>query len=475
MIKHLRIRNFKGWKDSDDLKLAPLTVLFGTNSSGKSSIGQFLMMLKQTTESSDRTVGLQLGGGQRSIVDLGTWEDVVHGHKKGESISFDLKWSLPQILEINDPIKDQNFSGDAISFHSRIAQQQAKQNIPGTVRCQEFRYGLLQQDQESLSARFAPSKSEPGKFEIKATGITLLRNKGRSWQFPRPHRFYGFPQEVNAYHQNAQGLEDFPLAVETLFQKIAYLGPLRALPKRQYIWSGETPPDVGAEGENWLSAYLSAVERKISPGMGKTKSLPARPLREVIARWLKQIGLIHSFEAKPIAAGAREYQARVKVGLRSEWVSVPDVGFGISQFMPVLVECFYAPPGSIIVIEQPELHLHPAVQQNLADLFIEVIRSRENGKPRDIQLIIESHSEHFLTRLQRRIAEERISRDDVSAYFFSQNTTGTLEAKPLEVDTFGNITNWPPNFFGDSFTDIAERQKAGLERRRKLTQQEVVE
>lgn len=100
MITHLRIQNFKGWKDTSPLKLAPISVFFGTNSSGKSSIGQFLMTLKQTTESSDRAAGLQLGGGQRSIVDMGTWEDMVHGHKSGTALSFELGWDLPQEVRI---------------------------------------------------------------------------------------------------------------------------------------------------------------------------------------------------------------------------------------------------------------------------------------------------------------------------------------------------------------------------------------
>ena len=88
-----------------------------------------------------------------------------------------------------------------------------------------------------------------------------------------------------------------------------------------------------------------------------------------------------------------------------DWVDLPDVGFGISQVLPVLVQCFYAPPRSIIVIEQPEIHLHPSAQSALADVMIDVINSKENGNDRNIQLIIETHSEHFLRRLQRRIAE----------------------------------------------------------------------
>jgi predicted ATPase len=467
MITNIRIQNFKGWKDTGELRLAPITVLFGGNSSGKSSVGQFLMMLKQTTESNDRAAGLQLGGGQRSIVDMGTWDEMIHGHKSPSELAFELGWTLPERITVNDPIKDRNFTGTHLSLDAKIGQSLSKDGV-GSLRCREFCYSFSDGGEAVLTAKFSPSGIENGKFEIKATGLDLVRNTGRGWHFPPPQRFYGFPQEVNAYHQNAQGLEDLSLSVETLFHRIAYLGPLRAHPLRQYIWSAETPPDVGIEGENWLSAYLSSSDRRISPGMGKFRARDGKPFQEVIGRWLKEVGLVHDFEAKPVAQGAREYRARVKVNPRSEWVSVPDVGFGVSQFMPVLVQCFYAPANSIVVIEQPELHLHPSVQQNLADLFIEVIQSRENGHERKIQLIIESHSEHFLGRLQRRIAEEKIGADAVAAYFFCQNQSGTQEATPLEVDQFGNIKNWPPNFFGDAFSDVAERQKAGLKRRKQL-------
>ncbi|MFT5410043.1 MAG: hypothetical protein ACI9NC_002770, partial [Verrucomicrobiales bacterium] len=268
MITNIRIQNFKGWRDTRELRLAPITVLFGGNSSGKSSIGQFLMMLKQTTESNDRIAGLQLGGGQRSIVDMGTWEDMVYGHKSETELSFDLGWELPEAITVNDPIKDRDVTGSHVSLAAHMWQSLSKEGA-GSVRCKEFRYSLSEAEQEILNARFVPSKKEPGKYEVGVRGLNLVRTKGRGWHFPPPQRFYGFPNEVNAYHQNAQGLEDLSLSVETLFQRIAYLGPLRAHPKRQYIWSGETPPDVGIEGENWLSAYLSSVERRISPGMGE--------------------------------------------------------------------------------------------------------------------------------------------------------------------------------------------------------------
>jgi predicted ATPase len=145
-------------------------------------------------------------------------------------------------------------------------------------------------------------------------------------------------------------------------------------------------------------------------------------------------------------------------------VDLPDVGFGISQVLPVLVQCFYAPPESIILMEQPEIHLHPSAQSALADVMIDVINSRENGKDRNIQLIIETHSEHFLRRLQRRIAENTVKKEKVSAYFANiSKTPATLE--PLQIDIFGNIRNWPENFFGDEMGDITAQAKAAMEKR----------
>ena len=189
-----------------------------------------------------------------------------------------------------------------------------------------------------------------------------------------------------------------------------------------------------------------------------------------LATWLQRLGLIHSFTVAPLAKGLREYRVRVKVSASSPEVSIPDVGFGVSQVLPVVVQSFYAPPNSTVMIEQPELHLHPAVQQNLADLFIAAVGSREDGNSRNLQFIIESHSEHFLRRLQRRIAEEKIGKDQVAIYFCDSGT-GNSTIKPLEIDRYGNIANWPVGFFGDQMIDVAMMQKAGIRRRKESANQ----
>ena len=184
----------------------------------------------------------------------------------------------------------------------------------------------------------------------------------------------------------------------------------------------------------------------------------------MIALKLKEMGLIEALNVNSISELRQEYEVKIRTRGAKDFVDLPDVGFGVSQVLPVLVQCFYAPPGSIIIMEQPEIHLHPSAQSALADIMIDVINSRENGREREIQLIIETHSEHFLRRLQRRIAEEKISEDKVSTYF-ADITRNPATLKQLDIDMFGNIRNWPENFFGDEMGDITGQAKAAMKKR----------
>lgn len=143
---------------------------------------------------------------------------------------------------------------------------------------------------------------------------------------------------------------------------------------------------------------------------------------------------------RPISEYRREFEVRVKTKGAKDWVGLPDVGFGVSQVLPVLVQSFYAPPNSIIIMEQPEIHLHPRAQANLADVLISAVKAREEGKDRNIQLIIETHSEHFLRRLQRRIAEEDELHELVVAYF-ANTDQHPASLEPLQIDLYGNIRN----------------------------------
>jgi hypothetical protein len=390
--------------------------------------------------------------------------DILFKRDLTRDLEFSISWNEPKTVSIIDVINQTTFDGDRLTFEAVIGANEKGDERPV---CKSFAYslGLGGSGLPSLMARMGPHEKRRGKYELECDGFKLVRQPGRPWELPAPLQYYGFPAEVTVYFQNAEVLRELPFTFQKQLKRLFYLGPLRDHPKRQYSWAGDTPEQVGFRGENWASALLAAKKRKLSPGKKATRASPAQPFEQIIARWLESLGLIHSFKVEPVAKGTREYRVQVRLSEHSEAVSIPDVGFGVSQILPILVECFYAPPNSTIVIEQPELHLHPAVQQGLADLFIEVIRSREDGEDRNIQLIIESHSEHFLRRLQRRIAEQVISRDEVAAYFCAPGKDA-LELGELKVDLFGNIINWPKDFFGDQMTDIAEMTKAAHSRRR---------
>ena len=109
-------------------------------------------------------------------------------------------------------------------------------------------------------------------------------------------------------------------------------------------------------------------------------------------------------------------------------------------------------------MEQPEIHLHPAVQSGLADVMLTVANSR------DVQIVVESHSEHLMRRLQRRVAEDTASGDDVKLYFVSAKR-GVAHASDLALNKFGEIENWPKDFFGDELGEIAATAKASIRRK----------
>jgi predicted ATPase len=168
--------------------------------------------------------------------------------------------------------------------------------------------------------------------------------------------------------------------------------------------------------------------------------------------------VIDAFNVEEIKSGTNMYQVRVMKDIDSAPVLITDVGFGVSQILPIITLCYYVPDYSTVIIEQPEIHLHPLVQSGLADVFIDAV------KKKNIQLIIESHSEHLLRRLQLRIAEEKIPNDDVKLYFCSTEKDQS-KITNIQMDSFGNIKNWPNDFFGSEYKDIVEMNRAIIQRK----------
>ena len=453
MLTSLSLTNFKAWRSIDKMRLARLTGLFGTNSSGKSSILQFLLMLKQTADSADRGQVLQLGD-EKSLVSLGTFADVAHGRDPSVKLSLSVAWTSQEPTTIKNPETDQEvlFQSSDLRFDASLYG-----NGGGKVAVQSLSYSL------GTEASFLLALNPNGDEYVltaRAGGFKFKRAAGRKWPLPPPVKFYGFADEVRTYHQNAGLLAEFELQFERMLRSVYYLGPLRDYPRREYTWAGGDPADMGRRGEYAVAAILASRER--GDKIGRGKGTPKLTLEQYVAHWLKQLGLIAEFRVEEISKGTNLYRAWVRKMPGSAEVLITDVGFGVSQVLPVLVLCYYAPQGSTILFEQPEIHLHPAVQSGLADVFIDAIRVR------DVQIIVESHSEYFLRRLQRRIAEDDgISKDDTALYFCDIDD-GAARLTPLDVDMFGNIRNWPTNFFGHEMEDLVAMTAAARERRKTL-------
>ncbi len=447
MLTRLILKNFKSW-EKVDLKFGKITGLFGTNSSGKSSLIQFLLLLKQTKDATDRAIALDLNG---RFVQLGTMLDVIHKHESDRELAFFLGFRSDQSVAVSDPSYSRNkivarSSELAISAHLEIYEQRPRS------RTLQYRVG---------DAEFTLKRSDDGsaKFELKAkipdSDFRFVRTTGRAWKLPEPSKTYQFPDQARTYYQNAAFLADLEAKLEIALDRLFYLGPLRDYPRRDYLWARSRPSDVGEKGERAIDAILAAQEAGIMLNL-KPKGRK-KPFAEIIAFWLREMGLIHSFRVVEIAKGSNRWQAKIQTRHGGTEVLLTDVGFGVSQVLPVIALLYYVPEGSTVVLEQPEIHLHPLAQAGLADVIINAATHRK------IQVVLESHSEHLLLRLQRRIAEQEIDSKDVRLYFCDAPKDKS-RIEELELNLLGRIENWPDQFMGDAFSETAQAETARLNR-----------
>lgn len=450
MLNRLSIENFKAWRKAD-LTFGKVTGFFGSNSAGKSSLLHLLLLLKQTRNATDRGTVLDFGGPDK-ILNLGSFRDAVHQHEESRTMRWRLDWTLPKKLSIRDPLRQSAgplFEGTCMQAECRVGLREKR---PWPLGLQ-YRFA-------GTTFRLDPQEDETKKFTLSTdpANFQFSRNPGRPWPLPPPVKSYLYPSEARSYFQNSSFLSDFELAYEELMDSFYYLGPLREHPRREYRWAGVDPKDVGQRGEHTIDALLAATSLDLKaprkPGRGKK----CRPFQEMIAYWLKELGLIEAFEIREIAPNTNLYQAAVRPSASAPATPLTDVGFGVSQVLPVLVLLYYVPQGATVLLEQPEIHLHPAVQSGLADVMLNVAETQ------NVQIVVESHSEHMMRRLQRRVAEEKASVEDVKLYFVSSKG-GAATVSDLRLNRWGDIENWPRDFFGDEMGEIAAIAEASLRRR----------
>ncbi len=429
MITHIRMKNFKSWEDSGEVKLAPLTGFFGTNSSGKSSLLQMLLLLKQTIGTDE----ILFFGDDNSLINLGDFREVIHGHKSESPLGLELAGEFkhthfPQEERVN-----------SFAFESMIRAERQKSIVDRlSYGYRSRRKPEIIYDQGSV---FFPSSYKEERNQRK---IELNTCYGKTACGP-------------ASSKSIEVLNKYASTFEDLFSQVYYLGPTRVPPQRYYHWEGDFPETPGQWGGQTIDALLSArIDQRMTPYKGANVSIESR-----ISAWLQKMELAYTFEfARTGPRDDKNYEFRIQRSPKSIKVTLADIGYGVSQFLPILVMSYYVPIGSTLILEEPGTHLHPGAQAAIADLLIEVITER------NLQVLIESHSEHLLNRLQRRVAEEEIAADQTALYF-CRNEEGVSKIDKLEMDEFGNIGNWPPNFFGDEIGDLFAMTEAQRERQKR--------
>ena len=234
--------------------------------------------------------------------------------------------------------------------------------------------------------------------------------------------------------------------VRQCLEGISYIGPLRSSPRRSYLLSAEPPLDVGRDGQ-WASEVLYQSSQHASS--------------DVLDRTNKWLGRLGYGELKFESLG-EYFQVFVQKPGSSVKVNLADCGVGLSQLLPVLVQGCVMRAGNTLIAQQPEIHLNPAQQDVITDFLIELCAS---GR----RVIIETHSEHILSRLRRRIAEgDSLLNDDVGLYF-SESIGDRSLLRRIAIGEWGEVASddWPQGFFGEQLENSLKMALAQSRRKQR--------
>ncbi|MEQ3702102.1 DUF3696 domain-containing protein [Thalassolituus sp.] len=441
MLSHLKLDNFKIWRTTGPLRLAQLTLLLGTNSSGKSSLIQSLLLIRQTVKSDDPNIDLNLGNpdndygiGKADSVTLGQFQDVLcrsasaSPSTPANQIGIEFRWQE-----------------DPASTESSLFSARYRKGAGSSAELDYLRLGKGLQG-------FTVQRKKAGIYQLNIA--SKRKPLGQSADF-RPERSFAFSAAtLNALGVHADAIREIGPELLDELGRIIYLGPVRRLAQRDYVWAGRMPSHIGDDGAKAIDALIASGAEYQQLKKAKKPLTKAAGLFEQTVKWLKQMNLADGLEVKQLGRSAR-YELHIMN--QGEGSNIKDVGVGVSQVLPVIVAALFAEPGHIVLIEEPESHLHPLAQSELAELLSQVSRERK------VQFIVETHSEHLFRRLQTLMAKEAIDASDVAMYFVERDGK-TAQMRPLALDEFGRVKNWPEDFFGDALGETREQARLVFEK-----------
>ena len=435
---------FRGFVKETHLRLPRLTLLLGRNNVGKTSAYAPLLLLRQTLDARSPSTALLSRG---ELIDVGPFRDYVSNHDSEGSVRFrlELPASFPGRGNREAAALDLTFRSEdgqaAFLARHRVDDQEGSMLISRTRNKagDVFKVSspLLPKSgpgrpvRELTRLRKALREERPNGFLVRGYGALVLPRDVRE----DPNRW----ARVQGWYQSAFDLYELQSSINDrlyrLLMGISYIGPLRSLPLRTYRLAPEAPADVGGVGEH----APELLYRFKQSGRG-----------DVIDEWIEKLGY-GKLRFKSLNDEYFQLEIEQKSGTL---VNVADSGIGLSQVLPLLVQSALAGRNSTVIAQQPEIHLNPAQQTVATDFLVERAVA-------GVRVIIESHSEHVLLRLRRRIAEGKISADEVAIYFVDHNGSET-RIRPITMGGMAQLSQqeWPIGFFGEQLDDAFALAKA---------------
>ncbi len=453
MIVQFQLERFKAFKTHEPIRLAPLTIVAGLNSSGKSSLLQSLLLLKQTIEADQNPEALALDGAYLQYSQL-----------------REMAFGLPQLgaASIKYSFKVESRQGESgeVEFELRHKQLPGPNKRQGTVvntfKCcaGEDQLALRLRDKVyrwpvNRSFSVAPPES------LKPVEVPSVEFDGFLPSFVRQQ----FEAKVKGEHARLDYRVPMDIAARELskiistlrsdLEKLQYLGPVRAAPKRAYVHYTSNY-ELAPDGSNAAQVLWLRKDEKIKWGDQK------KPLLEAVNECLQMMGLLQGVAAKQFRRIVYQLQVQT-LSDKKKSVTIADVGFGFSQLLPVILRGLLPPDRTLVLFEQPEIHLHPACAGRLADLFLHFIKS---GK----QVLVETHSVELINRLRLRVIEMPAVSSQVNIVFVSppDQVGAGSQVQQLQLGSDGMSEIWPVGFCDESAiiarAIIAARQKARIEK-----------
>ncbi len=507
MLKSWSIQNFKAIVDSGELKLAPVTVLAGLNSSGKSSLLQSILMIAQTLSNKVIDRPLITNG---TIVQLGTFTDVLSEFSGSHHMVFKFE------LNYDDMVDGLSLPTGAIPLSHKVAVSlsSASNNNTNTSAIEAAKVVVdsvsMETDSKHASSlsknelmkrsgdtygnihysfivRRDPNDKPKGAAtfshltrrdtsQIGYVGESILEVEGSKLGVPKqfvvtlihflPASFVGTFDEVGEGIGNDTHTRYLAEVLGQITQfftsKIRYLGPLRADPgttQQTFSPTGELD-DVGSKGEYAAMVYNANQLASIEYYNPFTNQVMHATLQESLDVWTKYLEVADQVRTEVAGMSGITWKVTLKQGQKPR--TLPQVGVGVSQVLPILVMGLLSPKNSFLIIEQPELHLHARVQARLGDFFVGLSKCNK-------QCLIETHSENLVSQLRLHIVQSGgLANSDCMIYFVDQDEQGAAKFEEVKISERGNILNWPSGFFDESMHQEDKITAASIRRRAKL-------